>query len=419
VESDRPLMRLDRRDAYLYIAAATLGSFGLGVTTFYLNFLYRALGFDGLALGALVGAQALGVAAGVVAARVVAPGRSRRLVIIGGGVIVGTGIVGLLTQNAFPILVISAALVGLGGIISSSSGIALLADATDAGSRSQRFGQQIALGTMAAFFASILAGLLAAPVARLLGAGENEALTLRALVALGGVVGAASAIPVLFIRDVAVPRATTAHAGRLLPRFAAIEILFGFGAGSFLPFINLFFADRYGLSFGAIGAALGTIAVAGSLGALVHGRIVASRLGPVRGVVTVELLSLPFALAAALTGNVVVAVLLFAARAALMYGAQATWSAYTLSSFVPAERAAVNATLALAWSIAAAIASSASGAIRGALGPEGFTVNLIALVLFYAAGAVLVLTLFRGRDPLGDVVPAPWPNSGTVPTRSD
>ena len=223
----------------------------------------------------------------------------------------------------------------------------------------------------------------------------------------------------LFIRDVAVPRATTAHAGRLLPRFAAIEILFGFGAGSFLPFINLFFADRYGLSFGAIGPALGTIAVAGSLGALVHGRIVASRLGPVRGVVTVELLSLPFALAAALTGNVVVAVLLFAARAALMYGAQATWSAYTLSSFVPAERAAVNATLALAWSIAAAIASSASGAIRGALGPEGFTVNLIALVLFYAAGAVLVLTLFRGRDPLGDVVPAPWPNSGTVPTRSD
>jgi hypothetical protein len=151
----------------------------------------------------------------------------------------------------------------------------------------------------------------------------------------------------------------------------------------------------------------------------VHGRIVASRLGPVRGVVTVELLSLPFALAAALTGNVVLAVLLFAGRAALMYGAQATWSAYTLSSFAPAERAAVNATLALAWSIAAAIASSASGAIRGALGPEGFTVNIVALVIFYGAGAVLVLTLFRGREPQGDVVPTAWPNDGTVPTRPD
>src|SRR5467141_240661 len=150
-------MRLGHRDAYLYILAATLGSFGLGVATFYLNFLYRALGFDGLALGALVGAQALGVAAGVVAARVVAPGRSRRLVIIAGGVIVGAGIVGLLTLEAFPLLVIAAALVGLGGIVSTSSGVALLADATEARSRSSRFGQQIAFGTMAAFFASVLA----------------------------------------------------------------------------------------------------------------------------------------------------------------------------------------------------------------------------------------------------------------------
>src|SRR5216684_1617490 len=100
-------MRLDRRDAYLYMLAATLGSFGLGVATFYLNFLYRALGYDGLALGALVGAQALGVA--------------------------------------------------------------VRADATEARARSSRFGQQIALGTMAAFAASVVAGGLAGPVTRLLG----------------------------------------------------------------------------------------------------------------------------------------------------------------------------------------------------------------------------------------------------------
>src|SRR6266545_3056042 len=98
---------LGRRDAFLYIAAATMGSFGLGVTSFYLNFLYRALGYDGLALGALVGAQAIGVAVGVAAARLVAPGRSRKLVIIGGGVIVGAGIVGILTQGAFPLLVVA------------------------------------------------------------------------------------------------------------------------------------------------------------------------------------------------------------------------------------------------------------------------------------------------------------------------
>ena len=324
--------------------------------------------------------------------------------IISGGVVVGAGIAGILTMNAFPLLVISAALIGLGGIVASSSGIALLADATEARSRSQRFGQQIALGTMAAFAASVLAGLLAAPVASAFGARETDPLTLRALVALGGIVGAASAVPILFIRDVPVPPATTSQVSRLLARFVPIEVVFGLGAGSFIPFTNLFFADRFGLTFGPIGFALGTIAVAGSVGALIHGRFVASRLGPVRGVVAVELGSLPFALAAVLNGSVITAVMFLAARAALMYGAQATWSAYTLSSFAPAERAAVNATLALAWSIGAAISSSLSGAIRGAMGPDGFTLNAIVLVACYALGASLVFALFRGREPQGDAI---------------
>ncbi len=386
-----------------------MGSFGLGVTSFYLNFLYRALGFDGLALGLLVGAQAVGVAAGVVVARVIAPGRSRRLVIIGGGVVVGAGIVGILTLSAFALLALSAALVGLGGIVASSAGIALLADATEAHARSSRFGQQIALGTMAAFGASVLAGLLASPVARLFGVPENDPLTLRALVALGGIVGAASAIPILFIRDVAVAPATATHAGRLLRRFAAVEIAFGLGAGSFIPFINLFFADRFALDFRAIGVAMGTIAVAGSLGALVHGRLVASRVGAVSSVAAVVIASLPFALVAAFTGNVLLAVAALAVRALLMFGTQATWSAYQLSSFTPAERAAANATLALAWNVAAAMSSSLSGAIRGALGPEGFTVNVVVLVFWYVVGASLQFVLFRGHEPQGDLGAPAWP----------
>jgi len=337
---------------------------------------------------------------------VVAPGHSRRLVIISGGVIVGAGIVGTLVFDAYALLVISAVLIGLGGIVASSSGIALLADATAARARSQRIGQQIALGTMAALLAQVIAGLLAAPVATALGASQADARTLRTLVGLGGIVGAASAIPILFIRDVVVPTVTGQRAGRLLMRFLPIEVVFGLGAGSFIPFTNLFFSDRFGLGFGQIGFALGAIAVAGSLGALVHGRIVASRLGAVRATASVELASIPFALAGVFTGQLVLVVAFLALRASLMYGAQATWSAYMLSSFTPAERAAANATLALAWSVAAAFSSAISGAIRGAMGPDGFTVNMLMLVTCYAVGASLVFALFRDREPQGDAAPA-------------
>src|SRR2546429_8702143 len=69
---------LGRRDAVLYLVAAALGSFGLGVTAFYLNFLYRSLGFDEFAIGLLAGAQALGVVAGAISPAAWPPGGAWR-----------------------------------------------------------------------------------------------------------------------------------------------------------------------------------------------------------------------------------------------------------------------------------------------------------------------------------------------------
>ena len=398
-------MTLGRRDAFLYLAAATLGSFGLGVAAFYLNFLYRSLGFDGVALGALVGASALGVVIGAVPAATIARGRSRRTVILSGGIIAAFGVVGLVLFDAFVPLFLAATLFGVGGILASSAGAALLADATAARARSSRFGQQIALGTMAAFFASALAGILAAPVASLLHAEPNDTLVLRALVGGGGVCAALSAIPVLFIASVPVTDATLDAPRRygLLARFLAVECVFGLGAGSFLPFTNLFFAERFGVPFAALGILLGVIAVAGSLGALAHGRFLARRFGAVPAVVGVVVGSLPFAIVAAFANDLSIVVAALAVRAWLMYGSSATWNAVIFSSFTPRERAGVNAIAALAWNSGAGAGAVISGALRGAVGSGGYTVNLLTLAVFYAAAAMLILVFFREHVPSGDV----------------
>ena len=397
-------MNLGRRDAFLYLAAATLGSFGLGVAAFYLNFLYSALGYQGIALGALVGAAAFGIVIGAIPAATIARGRSRRTVILSGGVVAGIGLVGLVLFDAFIPLLISATLFGAGGLIASSSGAALLADATAASSRSSRFGQQIALGTMAAFFASALAGVLAAPVAAFLGTQPGDAIVLRVLVGGGGVIAAMSAIPVLFITSVPVAGAAldAPRRYRLLTRFLIVEVVFGLGAGSFLPFTNLFFAERFGLPFATLGIVLGAIAAAGSLGALAHG-LIARRFGAIPSVVGVVIASLPFAIVAAVTGDATIAIAALALRAFFMYGSSATWNAVTFSSFTPRERAGVNAVAALAWAGGAGLGAVISGAIRGAFGSAGYTANLLTLVVFYAAAAALILVFFRWHVPSGDV----------------
>jgi predicted MFS family arabinose efflux permease len=296
-------------------------------------------------------------------------------------------------------------LVGFGGIIASSSGAALLADATQAARRATRFGQQVALGTTAAFLSSAIAGALAAPVASLLGGRPDDALVLRALVAGGGIVAAASVFPVLAIRSVAVSEHTLEAPTRndLLRRFLLIEALFGFGAGSFLPFLNLFFADRYGVPFSALGLVLGTLAVAGSIGALLHGRFVAARLGAIPSIVLVQMLSLPFVLVAGFTAALPIAVGALAVRHFLMFGASGTANAFQLSSFTPAERAGANAVIALTWGAANAVGAILSGAIRARLGAEGFTLNVVTLVVAYGLAATFTWRFFARHQPSGDI----------------
>ncbi|HEX9496033.1 MAG TPA: MFS transporter [Candidatus Limnocylindria bacterium] len=395
---------LRRHDASLYVVASGLGGLGLGIALFYLNFLYRALGFDARAIGVLGGAQALGGLLGAVPAALLPRRMPRRNAILMGGTVTALGVIGILTQSTLPAMFVAAALTGCGGIIVASSGSALVADATSGFDRPRMFGQQVALGALASFAAITIAGALAAPVGAALGTSETDALTIRAVIAIGGVLAIASAVPILFVRSapVAAGALDAPHRRSLLLRFVAIEIAFGFGAGSFLPFNNLFFADRFGLPIAGVGLAIGALSVAGSVGAIVNGRLIVPRLPPLIAIVVPVFASLPFALLAAFAGQPLLAWAALAVRAAFMYGSTPNFTALELSSFAPVERAGAVAIFAISWNGAAAAGSALSGVVRAELGLAGYTANLVTLVGAYLVAAALLLVFFRTHQPRGD-----------------
>lgn len=395
---------LRRHDASLYIVASGLGGLGLGIALFYLNFLYRALGFDARAIGVLGGAQALGALAGALPAAFLPRRMPRRNAIFIGGCVTALGVIGILTQTALPALFIAAAFTGCGGIIVASSGSALVADATSGFDRPRMFGQQVALGALASFAAIAIAGALAAPVGAALGLAETDPLTIRTVIGIGGILAIASAVPILFVRpaSVAVGALDAPHRRSLLLRFVAIEMAFGFGAGSFLPFANLFFADRFGLPIAGVGLAIGALSVAGSVGAILNGRLIVPRLAPLTAAVLPVFASLPFALLAAVAGQPILAWAALALRAALMYGSTPNFTALELSSFAPVERAGAVAVFAISWNGASAAGAALSGVVRAELGATGYTANLVTLVLSYLVAATLLVLFFRTHEPRGD-----------------
>ena len=397
---------LRRHDASLYIVASGLGGLGLGIALFYLNFLYRSLGFDARAIGVLGGAQALGALAGALPAALLPRRMPRRNAIFAGGCVTALGVIGILTETSLPALFVAAALTGCGGIIVASSGSALVADATTGLDRPRMLGNQIALGALASFAAITIAGALAAPVGAFLGRTETDPLTIRAVIGIGGVLAIASAVPILFVRPaaVAVGALDAPHRRSLLLRFVAIEMAFGLGAGSFLPFANLFFADRFGLPIAGVGLAIGALSVAGSIGAILNGRLIVRHLSPLLAIVLPVLASLPFALLAAVSGQPLVAWAALALRAAFMYGSTPNFTSLELSSFAPVERAGAVAVFAISWNGASAAGAALSGVVRAELGTGGYTANLITLVASYLLAATLLVVFFRGHEPRGDAV---------------
>lgn len=287
---------------------------------------------------------------------------------------------------------------GAGVVVTEAAGFALLSEATAAESRARTFAWSFASVSLAYFVANLVGGSLAAPLAATLGRPPGDPLVLRALLGVAALIGASSAIPILLLRSrERPPHRAAPRSWRLLGRFALVNACFGFGAGSFLPFVNLFFAERFRLDFAAVGAALAVVSLAGGLGGLAHARL-APRLGEVRGLAAFWSASLPFALLGAFAADPIVAIAALVGRGVLMTAAVPTMDAFTMSAFPAQERSAAQAVMTTTWALLHGAGALVSGQIRAGLGDAGYTVNLLTLVASYALAIAAFVVSFRRRE---------------------
>lgn len=104
---------------------------------------------------------------------------------------------------------------------------------------------------------------------------------------------------------------------KIIALFAVAQLLIGFGSGLVIPYLNLYFADRFEASNSIIGLII-SLGQAATAVAMIIGPLVVKKVGEVRAVVYLQLSSLPFLLLTAYTENLLLASIGFLFRQALM-----------------------------------------------------------------------------------------------------
>jgi MFS family permease len=104
---------------------------------------------------------------------------------------------------------------------------------------------------------------------------------------------------------------------KIIILFAVANLLIGFGSGLVIPYLNLYFADRFKASTSSIGIII-SLGQAATAVAMFIGPLIVKRIGEVKAVVTLQLFSLPFLLLTAYTEHLWLAIIGFLFRQALM-----------------------------------------------------------------------------------------------------
>lgn len=173
------------------------------------------------------------------------------------------------------------------------------------------------------------------------------------------------------------------------------------GAGLSVPFMNLYLSNRHGLTDGQIGDAF-TIQNLIIVVAYVLGPMFAARMGTVRGLVLLEIASLPLLLVLAFTGSPEVAVIAFVMRAVFMNASHPLRQRVLMELVPKGSRGVASAIAGMVWGFGWLVGPAVGGAwiesSREALGEGSAYVGpFLVTTALYVLAVIGFWVWFRDR----------------------
>lgn len=179
--------------------------------------------------------------------------------------------------------------------------------------------------------------------------------------------------------------------GGFYSKLILVNFLIGIGAGLIIPFLNLYFKDRFHLAPDMIGLFYLAVSAAMFFGTLT-GPILSRRFGLVRAVVFTQLASIPFMLMLAYTYLLPLAFVAFVIRGGLMNLNAPLTSHLAMELSDEDERPLVNALLMISWTASWMIAVAIGGQL---VERYGFTIVLNISSGLYVVASLMYFRFFR------------------------
>jgi len=181
------------------------------------------------------------------------------------------------------------------------------------------------------------------------------------------------------------------HKG-LMMRFAAPNLLISLGSGMTIPFMSLYFTERFGFSSGEVGYLFGGGQVLMAFGFL-SGPFLMATLGPVRAMMAVQLASIPFFLTLARAELAWIAACAYLLRTAFMNASHPVLKTFLMEASPPGLRELQNAMLLSLWGVGWVVGPLIGGAVLDATEGDYALLMYTTIVFYIAASATMHWTL--------------------------
>lgn len=396
------------RNARLYLGYTFVSGFGFAIYQLFFNLYVLALGYSPSFVGLLVGLPALVATVTAVPAGIVGDRVGYRKLLVAGLVLAAGGFGLVVVSPTRTALLAFGVLFGLSRTLRDVVNAPFMALHSGDTERTHLFSVQFSTRTLSGFLGSLVAGGLPTLFAVLLGVGAGDPAVYRGTLLIGACIFAVATLPLLRLEPhrptpVTRPRrarswtelATSMRLSRSMMRLIAPHVVVGLGAGALIPFMNVYFNVRFEVSDSVLGALFAGQSLFVGMATLL-GPVLAEKLGKVRTVVVMQLISIPFLILLGISPLLAPAAAAFLVRAGLMNLGNPLYFAFVMEQVGSEERGTASALLIMSWQGSWAVSSWVSGQLQE--GP-GFAPVFALTCCAYLAASLLMYVFFVRRRP--------------------